>query len=97
MPCLNSIEHKCCTGGSVIAVARFYGGFRGGQVKTTWLPVVMPSWASMVSVEFEGEDLYPAIKRIYLLDMMPLNRSVNRSVVRGLFKTAKSKIGQVKT
>lgn len=52
----------------------------------------MPSWASMVSVEFEGEDLYPAIKRIYLLDMMPLNRSVNRSVVRGLFKTAKSKI-----
>ena len=53
----------------------------------------MPSWASTVSVEFEGEDLYPAKKkRIYLLDMMPLNRSVNRSVVRGLLKTAKSKI-----
>lgn len=51
----------------------------------------MPSWASMVSVEFEGEDLYPAIKRIYLLDMMPLNRSVNRSVVRGLLKQLKSK------
>lgn len=51
----------------------------------------MPSWASMVSVEFEGEDLYPAIKRIYLLDMMPLNRSVNRSVVRGLLKRLKSK------
>lgn len=51
----------------------------------------MPSWASMVSIEFEGEDLYPAIKRIYLLDMMPLNRSVNRSVVRGLLKQLKSK------
>ena len=45
----------------------------------------------MVSVEFEGEDLYPADKFFLLLDMMPLNRSVNRSVVRGLLKQLKSK------
>lgn len=52
----------------------------------------MPSWASMVSIEFEGEDLYPADKFFFfLLDMMPLNRSVNRSVVRGLLKRLKSK------
>lgn len=49
----------------------------------------MPYWASMVSVE--GEDLYPADKFFLLLDMMPLNRSVNRSVVRGLLKRLKSK------
>lgn len=51
----------------------------------------MPSWASMVSVEFEGEDLYPADKFFLLLDMMPLNRSVNRSVVRSSLKQLKSK------
>ena len=45
----------------------------------------------MVSVEFEGEDLYPAKQPFFLLDMMPLNRSVNRSVVRGLLKQLKSK------